>query len=302
MKRGLVIGEPCLNDCSKKPIKVVGVMCSKREEYACAKEDPINLELLKIALSEAEKAGAKIELIDLRHLQIGACKECYSTCPAQCRYDEENNQCDCYTHKTDGVFVDDNTLLPLDEAYDRLPKKDFFKAYNSPGDFVKKDEMWKVYKALYEADGIIFSTSTSYYSRPALLQNMFSRLCALDGGVEKLWGDGKNLENSVKYALNKKAFYKQRLYGKHVAFINVSKEGDSVSPDLMKACTMMGMKILPLGVAYAVSWYDDSTHRNDKKKVLSDKYALNLTRRIGSVMVREIKRNERIYGIKSKTT
>ena len=33
----------------------------------------------------------KVEIIDLRKLKIGPCKECYSSCPAQCRFNEETN-------------------------------------------------------------------------------------------------------------------------------------------------------------------------------------------------------------------
>ncbi len=288
-----------LFDNSKKPIRIIGVMCSKRRSTECAREDPINLELLKIALKEAEKAGAETKIIDLRDLKINPCKDCYSTCPAQCRFSEEHFQCDCYLFKHDTIFVDEKTFYPIEEAYDKLDRDKFFELYHSEGNFAEKDDMHMVYKAFIEADGIIFSTNTVFYSRPQLLQNMFSRLCALDGGVEKLWGDGKNLGNSVKYAGRKGAKYKQRMYGKFAAFINVSKEGDSVTPDLMKACTMMGMRIIPFSVAYNVIWYNDKTHRSDKKNVLSDNYTISLTKNIGKTIVEEIKRSGRKYGVYS---
>ncbi len=286
----------CIYDFSKKKIKIVGISSSKRSKFECAREDPISLELLKISLDEAKRAGAEVQLIDLRDLQIGACKECYSTCPAQCRFNEKNFQCDCYMFKQDSIFVEDNLVYPIEEAYDRLNKEKFFELYHSHGNFAEKDEMYKVYQALMEADGIIFATFTNYYSRPALLQAMISRFCALDGGVEDLWGDGKNLGNSIKYAKNKNAKYKQRLYGKWAGFINTSKEGDSVTPDLMKACTMLGMKTIPLGVSYNPVWYSDQTHRSDKKKVLSDKYSIEQAKHLGKTMVEEIKNSHRHYG------
>ncbi|MBU2522946.1 MAG: NAD(P)H-dependent oxidoreductase [Nanoarchaeota archaeon] len=291
----------CLYDRSKKPIKIVGIMSSKRAKSACAREDPTSNELLKISLKEAEKKGAKIEIIDLRELEIGACKECYSTCPAQCRFNEKLNQCDCYWLKQDTLFLNNGEVWPLEEAYDKLTKKEFFEFYHSEGNMERKDDMWKVYKALMGADGIIFSTSTNFYGRPALLQTMLSRFCALDGGVEENWGDGKNLNNSIKYSKKKNSVYKQRLFGKHVAFINVSKEGDSVTPNLMKACTMMGMKTIPLGVSYGINWYNDRTHRSDKKKVLNDKYTVGLAKYIGQQIIKEIKMSDRIYGKASQT-
>ncbi len=286
----------CLYDHSKKPIKIVGVMSSKRSKFECAREDSTSNELLKIALNEAKKKGAQIEILDLRELKIGACKGCYSTCPAQCRFNEKTFQCDCYLSKQDTIFLNDGKYFSIEEAYDKLSKKEFFELDYSGGNLSRGDDMWKVYQAFMKADGVIFATSTNFYGRPALLQTMLSRFCALDGGVEENWGDGKNLSHSLKYAKKKGAVYKQRLFGKQVAFINVSKEGDSVTPDLMKACTMMGMKTIPLGVAYGVAWYNDKTHRTDKKKVLNDPYTLGLAKHIGSQLVKEIKMSSRIYG------
>lgn len=302
MKRGIV--KECrtikgLDSCIGKPIKIIGISSGKRESWSCAREDPISLKLLKIALRYAENAGAKTELIDLRKLKIGACKECYSTCPAQCRFSEQLNQCDCYLFKEDIIVTNDEKIYNLEQAYDKFSKKEFFKLYNNENNFAPQDDMWKVYKAMREADGIIFSTFTSFYSRPSLLQNMFSRLTALDGGVEELFGDGKNLKNSVKYAKNPKNKYKQRLFGKWCAFINCSKEGDSVTPDLLKACTMLGMRIIPLSVAYNVRWYgEDPTHRSDLKNTLKDRYTMGLVEHIGRQIVKEIKSNHklRVYG------
>lgn len=302
MKKGIY--KPCkgpLDSCKGKPIKIVGISSGKRRSYECAREDPVSLYYLKLALKEAEKAGAETELIDLHDLKIGACKECYSTNPAQCRFNEKANQCDCYTEKEDTVFLDYKNYMPLEQAYDKLSKKQFFELYHNPGSFAAKDDMWKVYKALREADGIIFATSTQYYGRPALLQSMLSRFCALDGGVEELWGDGKNLKNSIAYSKRKDAKYKQRLYGKWCAFINCSKEGDSVTPGLMKACTMLGMKTIPLGVAYRVNWYDDETHRSDTEKSKKDEYTLSLVRHIGKEIVEQAKKSERKYGTYSST-
>lgn len=284
-----------------KSIKIIGISSGKRRSYECAREDPVSLYYLKLALKEAEKAGAKTDLIDLHNLKIGACKECYSTNPAQCRFNEKTNQCDCYMFKEDTLFIDSENYMPIEKAYDKLSKKQFFKIYHNEGNFAERDDMWKVYKAIREADGIIFATSTQYYGRPALLQAMISRFCALDGGVEKLWGDGKNLKNSIAYSKNAKALYKQRLYGKWCAFINCSKEGDSVSPNLMKACTMMGMKVIPLAVAYRVNWYDDATHRSDIKKSKKDEYTLSLVRHIGKEIVEQVKKSSRKYGLYSKT-
>lgn len=282
-------------------MRIVGISCSKRSRFDCANEDPVSLYYLKLALNTAKKHGAETQLIDLRELKIGACKECYSTCPAQCRFNEKLFQCDCYAYKEDSMFIDEDTVLPVEKAYDVLCKKDFFRIYRDEGRFAEKDDMWKVYKAIMGADGIIFATSTNYYGRPALLQTMMSRFCALDGGVEGLWGDGKNLKNSIAYAKNPKAVYKQRMYGRWCAFINCSKEGDSVTPNLMKACTMMGMKILPLGVAYRVNWYGDPTHRSDTAKSKNDKYTLSLVRHMGKELVNNIKKSPRAYGICAST-
>ncbi len=299
MKRGIFTD--CKELCAKRgPIKIVGISSGKRGKYDCAKEDPVSLYLLKETLKIAEKLGAETQLIDLRELKIGACKECYSTCPAQCRFNEKTGQCDCYHFKSDHMFIHDEHAVPIEKAYDLLTKEQFFDAYNNDNMLGKRDDMHVVYKAMMEADGVIFATSTAYYSRPALLQNMLSRFCALDGGVEDLWGDGKNLHNSVEYARKHNAKYKQRLYGKFVGFINCSKEGDSVTPDLMKACTMMGMKILPLGVAYRVNWYNDQTHRSDTKESLKDKFTLSLVKHLGTEMFNEIKKSQRKYGMYSK--
>ncbi|MAF43549.1 MAG: hypothetical protein CMI54_05200 [Parcubacteria group bacterium] len=301
MKRGIY--KPCkgkLDSCHGKPIKILGISSSKRSARGCAREDPISLYYLKLALKTAAKQGAKTQLVDLRDLEIGDCKGCYSTCPAQCRFNEKTNQCDCYPFNEDLIFIDEKTVLPIKKAYDKLSKKDFFDLYYDEERFAKKDDMTMVYKAMREADGIIFATSTNYYGRPAMFQAMFSRFCALDGGVEELWGDGKNLKNSIKYAKNPKAKYKQRLYGKWAAFINSSKEGDSVTPNLMKACSMMGMKILQLGVAYRVNWYDDPAHRSDAKNSKKDEYALSLVNHIGKEMVKQIKSGSRKYGLYSR--
>ena len=233
MKRGFIRScKDCIYERKGKPVLIVGIACSKRSKQDCAREDPINIFYLKLALKEAERNGAKTMLIDLRDLKINPCKGCYSTNPAQCRFNEKTFQCDCYYLKKDHMFVKDK-LVPIESAYDMLSKKDFFKTYHDSHMFGERDDMWMVYKAMMEADGIIFSGSTNFYGRPALMQVMFSRFCALDGGVEKLWGDGKNLQNSVKYSKDPKAKYKQRMYGKWCAFINVSKEGDNVTPNLM---------------------------------------------------------------------
>lgn len=298
MKRGFVTNcEKCICCFQKRPVKIVGISSAKRSRYECAREDPVSLYYLQIALNEAKKAGAQTECIDLRELKIGACKECYSTNPAQCRFNEKTFQCDCYMFKQDSMPVK-NVFVPFEKAYDLLSKKEFFENYHS-NNYSHRDDMWRVYKAMLDADGIIFSTYTSYYSRPPLLQTMFSRLCALDGGIEELWGDGKNLKNSIAYSKNPKSVYKQRLYGKWCAFINCSKEGDSVTPDLMKACTMLGMKILPLGVAYRVNWYDDPTHRIDTPASKKDKYSCSMARHIGKELVQNICCSPRKYGIYS---
>lgn len=298
MKRGVFTG--CKELCTKKgPIRIVGISSGKRGKHDCAKEDPVSLYLLKETLRIAEKLGAKTRLIDLRELKIGACKECYSSCPAQCRFSEKASQCDCYYFKSDHFFIGGDNAVPIEKAYDMLDKEAFFRIYHDDGSFGRRDDMHVVYKAMMEADGIIFATSTAYYSRPALLQNMLSRFCALDGGVEELWGDGKNLSNSIAYAKRHNAKYKQRLYGKFVGFINCSKEGDSVTPDLMKACTMMGMKVLPLGVAYRVNWYDDPTHRSDAKKSMKDTFTMSLVKHLGTEIVSEIRKSQRKYGVYS---
>ena len=300
MKRGIHrYSKGKLDLCKGKPF-VVGISSGKRAKEGCAREDPVSLYYLKLALKEAEKNGAETKLIDLRELKINPCKECYSTCPAQCRFNEETNQCDCYAYKEDSLYVK-GKVISLEKAYDILDKKEFFKLYNNKLTFAERDDMWVVYEAMRKADGIIFATSTDYYSRPPLLQIMISRFAALDGGVEELWGDGKNLGNSIKYAKNPKAKYKQRLYGKWCAFINCSKEGDSVSPNLMKAFNMMGMKIIPLGVAYRVNLYDDITHRSDSRRSKEDKYSLSLVKHIGKNIVEEIKKSPREYGIYSNT-
>lgn len=75
-----------------KPIKIVGISSGKRKKYECAREDAVSLHYLKLALKEAEKAGAKTELVDLHDLKINPCKECYSSCPAQCRFSEKAMQ------------------------------------------------------------------------------------------------------------------------------------------------------------------------------------------------------------------
>ena len=297
MKKGVYKSEKGLYKL-KGPIKILGISSSKRKSYECAREDPINLFYLKLLLKECEKYGAKTELLDLHDLKIGVCKECYSSNPAQCRYHEKKFQCDCYPYKEENLLIN-NDFIPMEKAYDLVPKKKFFEIYRK-NSFGIMDDMHVVYKALMNSDGVVFSTFTCYYGRPALLQTMFSRLCALDGGVEELWGDGKNLNNSVKYSKNPNFMFKQRLYGKYCAFINVSKEGDSVTPNLMKACVMMGMKMLPLGVAYHVNWYNDKTHRSDFEKSKNDKYTLSLINYIAEELVKEIKNSKRIYGICSK--
>jgi len=283
----------------ENPIKILGISTAYRGKYECAKEDPISLELLRISLKEAKKYGAKIKLINLRELKIHPCKECYSTCPAQCRFNEELNMCDCYPRKSPRIFLEDGKNFSLEDAYNKLDKNTFLKKIQDKHFYDEGDDMWIVYQAMREADGIIFSSFTSFYSRPALMQIMLSRLCALDGGVEELWGDGKNLNNSIRYAKDSSKLYKQRLYGKYTAFINVSKEGDSVSPDLMKACTMMGMRIIPASVCYGVCWYIDKTHRKDKISLLKDKYTLNLAKNIGKKLFDEIKHSDRKYGFYS---
>ncbi|MCL6500547.1 MAG: NAD(P)H-dependent oxidoreductase [Candidatus Pacearchaeota archaeon] len=298
MKRG-IYGKCCKEGIyiNKGPIKIVGISSGKRAEGDCAREDPVSLFYLKLCLREAERLGAQTELIDLRELKIGPCKECYSTCPAQCRFNETRFQCDCYPFKEDTFFITDENIVTIEKAYDLLSKRDFFRIYHDKGRFAERDDMWKVYKALIEADGIIFATATNFYGRPALLQTMLSRFCALDGGVEELWGDGKNLQNSIRYSKNPKAKYKQRLYGKFCAFINVSKEGDNVTPNLMKACVMMGMRVLPLGIAYRVNWYEDKTHRSDTTKAKNDPYTLSLVKHIAREMVKQIKKSDRKYGL-----
>lgn len=299
MKRGFVKESKRGITSNRGKIKIIGISSSYRSKYSCAGEDPTSLELLKISLKKAEKSGAETELIDLRDLKIQPCKECYSTCPAQCRFNEKINKCDCYPNDSPKIYLENGRVLTLDEAYNKLSKEEFLKMIASKENYDEGDDMHIIYKALREADGVIFSGFTNYYSRPALMQLMFSRLCALDGGVEKLWGDGKNLKNSIAYSKNKNNKYKQRLYGKSVAFINVSKEGDSVSPDLMKACTMLGMRIIPFSTCYNVQWYDDRSHRTDKEKTLSDSYSRHLAEFIGEEIVKEIKNSNRDYGIYS---
>lgn len=297
MKRGVY--KNCKQESStcKNHIKIVGITSSMRDVNSCAKEDPLSLFYLKRALKAAEKAGAKTQLIDLRTLKINPCKGCYSTCPAQCRFSKKKMQCDCYPFKEDGIITSKG-ILPLGDAYDGLSKKEFLNGLKNK---YPQDDMHIVYKALMEADGIIFASDTNFYGRPALLQNMLTRFTALDGGVEELWGDGKNLKNSIKYAKNPKAVYTQRLFGKWCAFINCSKEGDSVTPNLMKACTMMGLKIVPIGVAYRVNWYNDPTFRKDTPESKKDSYTLSLVDHIGSEIVKNAKTGSRKYGLSSTT-
>lgn len=295
MKRGICRHAGGIYRCSGR-VRILGISSGKRDAESCAREDPVSLHYLKLALKEAEKHGAETQLIDLRDLRIGACKECYSTCPSQCRFNKKTFQCDCYPFKED-VVLSKGRVLTLEAAQKQFGNK-FIDTYNSG--FVERDDMWIVYKAMLEADGIIFATATNYYSRPALMQAMFSRLCAIDGGVEELWGDGKNLNNSIKYAKSN-ATYNQRLYGKLCAFINCSKEGDSVTPDMMKACVMMGMKVIPLGCAYRVNWYYEPTHRSDTPNSKKDSYTLHLLKHIGHEIVSEAKKSNRKYGIRMST-
>ena len=84
--------------------------------------------------------------MDLRDLKINPCKECYSTCPAQCRFNEKTFQCDCYYFKDDHIFINQNKVVPIQEAYDLLNKKDFFNAYFDEGRFGERDDMHVVYK------------------------------------------------------------------------------------------------------------------------------------------------------------
>lgn len=298
MKRGSLkpTKQGRIDSCKGKP-KILGISSSNRNVKSCAREDATSLFLLKRALKEAEKAGAEVKLIDLKFLNIGPCKECYSSCPAQCRFKEKTNQCDCYPRKEKTFFYKDRELN-VEEAFKQIPKEKLLQAFKEEN-YDERDDMHVVYKAMREADGIIFAGFTNYYGRPALMQLMFSRLCALDGGVEELWGDGKNLKNSIKYAKNSKNKYKQRLFGKFAGFINVSKEGDSVTPNLMKACVMMGMKIIPFATAYNVNWYKDATHRSDQPKTLKDPYTLSLCSFLANEMVKEIKKSDRKYGIYS---
>ncbi|MDD2678311.1 MAG: hypothetical protein PHS81_00285 [Candidatus Nanoarchaeia archaeon] len=282
-----------------KPIKIVGISSSKRSKNECAKQDPISLGLLKKALKYAEKKGAKTSLIDLRNLEINPCNECYSTNPAQCRFNEKNFQCDCYPFK-EKHFYYKGKFLPIIKAYDEMTKDEFIETHNEKYLTGKKDDMWIIYKELMEADGIIIANSTQFYSRPTLLQSMISRLCAVDGGVQELWGDGKNLGNSIKHSLKEKTMYKQRLYGKWCAFINSSKEGDMVTPNLMKAFSMMGLKIIPFGSAYHVNWYYDKTHRKDYENASKDEHTESLLKHMGEEMVELIKESKREYGTHSK--
>src|SRR3989344_3443654 len=121
MKRGIIHDKKGRQDsCEGKPIKILGISCGNRSEYECAREDPVSSYYLKLVLREAEKHGAKTELIELKYLKIGACKECYSTCPAQCRFNEKTNQCDCYYAKEDLMLINEKTLLPIEKAYDSL--------------------------------------------------------------------------------------------------------------------------------------------------------------------------------------
>ena len=90
------------------------------------------------------------------------------------------------------------------------------------------------------------------------------------------------------------------MHGKFVGFINTSKEGDSVTPELMKACTMMGMKIIPFSVCYRVNWCYDKTHRRDMKNSLNDRYTIHLAENLGKRIVETAEESNRVYGIYSK--
>ncbi len=117
MKRGF--------DSNKGKPVILGISSSKRDKNGCAREDSVSLYYLKLALKEAEKAGAITILLDLRNLKIGACKECYSSCPAQCRFNEEKNQCDCYPFKHDSIYVNGN-MIPMDIYLCQIQRKTLF--------------------------------------------------------------------------------------------------------------------------------------------------------------------------------
>ncbi len=65
------------------PLKALGISGSSRSHFDTAAEDSNSEFLLKEALAELERLGAKTELAALRKYDIQPCRACYSTTNAQ---------------------------------------------------------------------------------------------------------------------------------------------------------------------------------------------------------------------------
>lgn len=126
-----------------KSLNILGISGSRRREDDCPKEDSTSEWLLKSALENAKKLGAKTELIKLRDYEILPCKECYSTTNAQCHF-----YCSCYPK---GKYGDDMT----NKLYDKC--------------------LW--------ADAIIFATPVNNFKISSYMSLFIDRLISLDGSL-----------------------------------------------------------------------------------------------------------------------
>ncbi|MFA6461814.1 MAG: flavodoxin family protein [Candidatus Woesearchaeota archaeon] len=252
-----------------KKIKIIGISGSYRTANDSAAEDSKTEWLLNEALDHAKKLGAEVELIRLKDYEIKPCKGCYSTTNTQCQF-----PCTCYPP---GEFGDDMTN--------------------------------KLYKKVYQADGIIFATPVHNYKVSSLTCLFIDRLISMDGSLSPAdKNNPKDKELNIKHSkfvnLTAKdnqfgSGYLRRFIGKVGSIIVSNHEAGAAMAisSLYMTMSHWGMIFPPFSNMYATAGVLDGTY-TDTKKIKNNPEYSKMAKEIAEnvfVTIKMVKNNPKLF-------
>ncbi len=239
--REAAIAEAKMRAQTSGPIKALGISGSSRSHFDTAAEDSNSEFLLKEALAELERLGAKTELAALRKYDIQPCRACYSTTNAQCHF-----YCSCYPKGTPAG--DDMSNLLYDKVLD--------------------------------ADIILFATPVNNFKISSRMALFLDRCISLDGSLPPADPEAaKNKELNIRHTKFIEMMadpdvpgsgFLRRFVGKVAGIIVTGhEEGASMAiSQMFMTLNWYGMSFPPFSNMYAMSSILNGTYA-DKKFVTS---------------------------------
>lgn len=227
-----------------KIVRAIGISSSSRDVIDTAQEESDSEFLLKTALDQLRRLGAKTELIPLRKYNIQYCKACYSTTNAQCHF-----YCSCYPRGTPAG--DDMTNI--------------------------------LYDKILESDIMIFATPVNNFKMSSKMALFLDRCISLDGSLAPADSKNpKNKALNIKHSKFIEIMadpkipgsgYLRRFFGKVAGIIVTGHEEGAamVISSLFMTLNHFGMLFPAWGNMYAMGDVMHSTH-GDRSIIRSKAY------------------------------